>query len=63
VETIRARLSKMSNSQLIIFGTQMRGLVYPITYDGDGKPQVSAFSIQLHEARDEWRRRHPKPDV
>jgi len=51
----------MSDTGLVAFGKQMRGLCYPITYDGYGKPQVSAFSIQLAEARAEWRRRHPKP--
>jgi hypothetical protein len=35
----------------------MYALVYPLTYDGDRKPQVSAFAIQLDEARAEWRRR------
>jgi hypothetical protein len=36
----------------------MRALVFPLTYDGDGKPSVSAFSIQLDEARAEWGRRN-----
>jgi hypothetical protein len=59
VDAIRAKLRAMSDSELIAFGKQMRGLVYPLTYGGDGKPSVSAFSIQLPEARAEWRRRHP----
>jgi hypothetical protein len=50
----------MSDAEVVAFGKQMRGLVYPLTYDGHGKPSVSAFSIQLGEARAEWRRRHPK---
>lgn len=58
---LRDKLSAMTDAELIAFGKQMRALVYPLRYDGDGKPSVSAFSIQLHEARAEWRRRHPSP--
>jgi hypothetical protein len=47
----------MSDADLLAFGKQMRELVYPLTYGSDGKPSVSAFSIQLGEARAEWRRR------
>ena len=35
----------------------MRNLVYPLRYDFHGKPVVSAFGLQLDEARAEWRRR------
>jgi hypothetical protein len=61
LDDLRELLSGLSDADLIVFGKQMRGLVYPLRYDGDGKPQVSAFSIQLNEARAEWRRRHPHP--
>ena len=47
----------MSDTDLLAFGQQMHALCYPLTYDGSGKPSVSAFSIQLEEARAEWRRR------
>jgi hypothetical protein len=57
---LRIRLGGMNDSELLAFGNQMHHLVYPLTYDGDGKPSASAFSIQLNEARNEWRRRHPK---
>jgi hypothetical protein len=57
---LRGKLGAMTDAELIAFGKQMRGLCYPLTYDGDGKPTISAFSIQLDEARAEWRRRHPK---
>lgn len=60
VEEIRARLAKMSDTELITFARQMRGPVCPRTYDYRGKPTVSAFSIQLDEARAEWRRRYPR---
>ena len=49
----------MTEAELIVFGKKMRELVYPVTYDYRGKPSVSAFSIQLREAQDERRRRHP----
>lgn len=61
VEALRARLRAMTDVELNKFGREMRALVYPLTYDGKGKPTVSAFSIQLEEARAEYRRRHPKP--
>jgi len=41
----------MTDAELRAFGRKMRALVYPLTYDGDGKPRVSPFSIQLQEAR------------
>ena len=60
LEALRVRLAAMTEAELIAFGRQMRSLVYPRTYDGDGRVQVSAFSIQLDEARAEWRRRYPR---
>jgi hypothetical protein len=59
VEGFRVRLRAMTDAELIAAEKQLRSLVYPLRYDGDGKPMVSAFSIQLDEARAEWRRRHP----
>jgi hypothetical protein len=47
----------MSDDELLSFGQQLRDLVYPLTYGADGKPSVSAFSIQLDHARREWLRR------
>jgi hypothetical protein len=60
VDALRARLRQLPDTELIACGKRMRGLVNPLTYGGDGKPSVSAFSIQLAEARSECRRRHPK---
>jgi hypothetical protein len=57
LDAIRAGLQNMNEAELLAFGKQMRELVYPLTYGSDGKPSVSAFSIQLEEARAEWRRR------
>ncbi len=61
LDHLRDRLQGISDADLIVFGKQMRGIVYPLSYDWQGKPVVSAFSIQLEEARAEWRQRHPKP--
>jgi hypothetical protein len=57
VDALHARLQKMTEDELLAFGRQTRGLVYPLSYDGDARPTVSACSIQLGEARAEWRRR------
>lgn len=54
---VRSRLQSMTDAELLAFGKQMHELVYPITFGGDGKPQVSAFSIQLEAARVEWKSR------
>ena len=63
LEALRVRLAAMTEAELIAFGRLMRSLVYPRTYDGYGRVQVSAFSIQLDEARAEWRRRHSRPSA
>ena len=47
----------MSDDELIVFGKGMRRLVYPLAHGYDRKPVVCAFSIELEEARTEWRRR------
>jgi hypothetical protein len=49
----------MTEAELPAFGKQIHGMIYPRRYDGKGKPTLSAFSIQLDEARAEWRRRRP----
>jgi hypothetical protein len=58
VEQIRERLRKMSDLELRKFGQAARNLSDP-TKKNLGTPNP-AFAIQLREAREEWRRRHPK---
>lgn len=58
LDEVRTRLQVMTDAELLAFGKQMHGLCYPLTYDGQGRPQSSAFSIQLDEARAEWSRRN-----
>ena len=57
---LRTRLQAMSDDELVEFGNEMKKLVYPPINEGNGKPTVSAFLLQLNEARDEWLRRHPR---
>jgi hypothetical protein len=56
-EAVRTRIQNISDNELLEYGRQIRKLVYPLTYAFNGLPTVSAFSIQLAEARAEWRRR------
>ncbi|HEV3482290.1 MAG TPA: hypothetical protein VGR97_08175 [Candidatus Acidoferrales bacterium] len=58
LDELRTRLGKMTDAELTVFGKQRCALVCPLTYDYCGKSSVSAFSIQLSEARVEWRRRN-----
>jgi|SRR5271167_2556555 len=62
LDALRTHLQAMTDAELIAFGKQMRSLVYPLRYDGDGKPMVTSFAISLAEARAEWRR-YPKVTV
>ncbi len=54
------RLRVMSDDELLAFGKQMRDLLHPLIYAADGKPSVSAFSIQQDEVRREWLRREQR---
>jgi hypothetical protein len=58
IEGLRERLRKMTDAELLRFGKDNRYMCSP--YANLGKPPLEAFLIQLHEARSEWRRRHPK---
>jgi hypothetical protein len=58
IETLRERLQKMTDAQLLEFGRAARQLCGPEA--NFGKPPREVFVIQLKEARAEWRRRHPK---
>ena len=51
VDGLRARLRAITEAELTAFGRKMHALCYPLTYDGDGKRSVPAFSIQLGDAR------------
>ena len=49
LDILRARLRVMDDAELVKLGKEMANLVYPLTYGSDGKPSVSAFSIQFGE--------------
>jgi hypothetical protein len=58
LEALRERLRTMTDAKLLRFGKDNRYMCSP--YANLSKPPLEAFVIQLHEARAEWRRRHPK---
>ena len=58
VESLRERLRRMSDRELLRFGKDNCYMCGPSA--NLGKPPLGAFVIQLREARAEWRRRHPK---
>jgi hypothetical protein len=58
IEALRARLSKMSDVELIRFGKGARYMCSP--WANMNKPPRPEFQIQLDEAKAEWKRRHPK---
>jgi hypothetical protein len=60
LEAYRARLSKMTDEELIREGRAGRHMCSPMV--NFGKPPRKAFVVQLEEAKTEWRRRHPKTD-
>jgi hypothetical protein len=58
VESLRLRLRKMNDPELLSFGQAAKFMCSPRA--NLGKPPREEFVIQLHEARAEWRRRFPK---
>jgi len=59
IEALRLRLTKMSDAALRRFGDASKFMCLPGA--NLGKPPRDVFIIQLREAREEWRRRHPEP--
>ena len=57
LEALRARLRRMSDSELLHFGRAARYMCWPAANHGKEPRQV--FVIQLREAEKEWRRRLP----
>jgi hypothetical protein len=55
VEELRTRLQRMSDTELLRFGTAARNMCSPAA--NLGKSPREAFVIQLEEARTEWQRR------
>ena len=57
LQELHARLSKMTDAELIRNGKAAASLCDP--KGNFGKPPRKTFVIQLDECRKEWRRRHP----
>jgi hypothetical protein len=57
LEALRARLRRMSYWELLRFGKSARYMCSPEA--NLGKEPRKAFVIQLREAAEEWRCRHP----
>jgi hypothetical protein len=58
VEKIRARIQKMTDSELAEYG---RSAKYMTSAKANlGKPPRETFVVQLREALEEWNKRHPK---
>jgi hypothetical protein len=55
VDAIRARLRKLSDAELIRYGQNCAFLCSP--KQNFGKPPLEVWTVQLDEARAEWRRR------
>jgi hypothetical protein len=57
LEQLRARLRKMTDTELRGFGKAARFMCHPGL---KGEPPRECFVLQLKEARAEYRRRYPK---
>jgi hypothetical protein len=58
IERLRARLRAIPDSQLLQVG-QAAKMLCSTEINADGPP-LELYVVQLREAREEWRRRHPK---
>jgi hypothetical protein len=58
IERLRARLRAIPDSQLLQVGQAAKMLCS--TETNLGEPSLEIYAVQLREAREEWRRRHPK---
>jgi hypothetical protein len=58
LESLRTRLRKMNDQELLRYGRAAKSMCSPDAYFG--QPPRQAFLIQLDEARKEWRRRNPE---
>ena len=57
LESIRARIAKMSDGEFLRYGTACKSLCDPKA--NFGEPPRETWVVQLREAREEWSRRHP----
>ena len=55
---IRERIRMMSDQELLRYGAVCKSMCSPET--NLDKPSLDAWTVQLQEARAEWRKRHPE---
>jgi hypothetical protein len=55
---ISERVRKMSDEELLRYGAVCKSMCSPET--SLDKPSLDAWTVQLQEARAEWRKRHPE---
>jgi hypothetical protein len=55
---IRERVRKMSDEELLRYGAICKSMCSPEA--NLDKPSLDAWTVQLQEARAEWRKRHPE---
>jgi hypothetical protein len=58
LESLRTRIRKMSDVELLRFGRAAKSMSSPDAYFGQQPRKV--FVIQLEEARKEWQKRFPE---
>ena len=63
IEELRAKLRKMTKSELRRFGRAARLRCLPTSRQDRGEPPAEKFMVQLKEARAELRRRREKKTV
>jgi hypothetical protein len=60
LEELRARLARMDDTELLRFGRATKQMMAPEARVGSA---TESHGVQLHEAGEEWKRRHPIPAV
>ena len=60
LDELRARLARMDDTQLLQLGRAAKQMMSP---EAVGGSPTKSYAVQFHEAGEEWKRRHPIPDV
>jgi hypothetical protein len=60
LDELRAHLARMTDTELLEFGTAAKHMLSRQAHKGT---PLETYAVQLREAREEWMRRHPIPSV
>jgi len=60
LDELRAHLARMTDTELLEFGTAAKHMLSRQAHKGT---PLETSAVQLREAREEWMRRHPIPSV